>query len=207
MIELQLNPSVTMGAAFVDDWNNQTNVLPNGKQQRIGFQSKMLCRGTVSYTAIDEDDHIELRNFKIAVRGSLIAFRFRNWGNYKSDGQQSCSPATGNGVITAFQLQKTHTIASPGTSHVKTITKPVSGSVQMFVNGAEVLSGWTVNTATGVVTFSVAPTNGHTVKATFQFDLPGHFVNSDMPYTVEQDAGELSVFHHDGMEIEEVDEI
>jgi uncharacterized protein (TIGR02217 family) len=207
MIDLLLDPAVTQGAVFVDVWDTQTNILPNGNQQRIGFRSKMLCKGTISYTALDEDQHIYLRNFKLATKGSLIAFMFRNWGNYKSDGEQSCSPATGNGSNTAFQLQKTHTIASPGTSQVKTITKPYTGSVRMFVNGSEVLSGWTVNESTGVVTFGVAPTNGHTVKATYLFNLPGHFVNDEMPYVVDQDAGELGAFHHDGIEIEEVDEI
>jgi uncharacterized protein (TIGR02217 family) len=214
VIELQLPTYVSEGAVSVDDWNTQVNVLPNGKQQRIALQSKPLGRWTINFQTIDEDQHKELRNFKLAVKGAYHAFRFRSPGDYKSDGQQSLSPATGNGVLTAFQLQKTYTVDSPGTSYVRTITKPISGTVSVYVNSVlqTETTHYTINYATGVVTFLSAPTSGHTVKASFQFDKPAHFVNDDNPYTVEQEldsdtGGAVSVFHHDGMEIEEVDEI
>jgi len=212
MIEIQLPTYVSEGAVSVDDWNTQTNVLPSGRQQRIALQSKTLGRWTINYSTIDETKHEALRNFKLAMKGAFYAFRFKDWADFESDTVapgQSCSPATGNGVLLTFQLQKTYTIASPGTSYVRTITKPVSGTVAIYVNSIlqTETTDYTINYATGVVTFLVAPANPLTVKATFEFDKVAHFVNDDNPVSVEQKAGDLSVYHHDAMELEEVDEI
>ena len=37
------------------------------------------------------------------------------------------------------------------------------------------MSGWTVDTTTGVVTFTIAPGNGVVVRAGFEFDVPVRF--------------------------------
>jgi uncharacterized protein (TIGR02217 family) len=47
--------------------------------------------------------------------------------------------------------------------------------VRIGVNGVEQTSGWTVDTTTGIVTFSVAPTNTHPVTAGFEFEVPVRF--------------------------------
>lgn len=216
MIEAQLPTYVSEGAVSVDDWNTQTNVLPNGVQQRIALQSKPLGRWTINYSTVDETKHIALRNFKLAVKGSFYAFRFKDWADFKSDTAapgQSCSPATGDGANKIFQLQKTYTVSSPLTAYVRTITKPVNGTLEVYVNGVlqTETTHYTVNYATGVVTFVTAPTASHTVKAVFQFDKVGHFVNDDNPVTVEQafdsiTGGAQDVYHHESMEIEEVSE-
>ncbi len=214
MIELQMPTYVSEGAVAVDDWNTQTNVLPSGRQQRIALQSKVLGRWTINFSTVDETKHKALRNFKLAVKGAYLAFRFRDPADFKSDGQQSCSPATGNGSATAFQLQKTYTVDSPGTSYVRTITKPVNGTVAVYVNSVlqTLTTHYTINHATGVITFVSPPGNTLTVKATFRCDKPAHFVNDPNPVTVEQamDAdtgGAQDVYHHDSMDVEEVDEI
>jgi uncharacterized protein (TIGR02217 family) len=214
MIEIQLPTYVSENAQAIDAWNTQVNILPSGKQQRAALQSKVLGRWIVAFETVDETKHKALRNFKLAVKGAFHAFRFQDPADFKSDGQQNCSPAVGTGALTTFQLQKTYTVDAPGTSYVRTVTKPVNGTVEIYVNSvlqAET-THYTINYATGVVTFTGAPTNGHTVKAKFQFDKPAHFVNDDMPVTVEQalsdtTTGAQDVYHHESMEIEEVDEI
>lgn len=83
---------------------------------------------------------------------------------------------TGTGALTTFQLSKTYgSIYSP---YTREITKPVAGTVKIGVNGVNQPSGWTVNTVTGIVTFAVAPANGHTVTAGYEFDVPVRF-NTD----------------------------
>ena len=39
---------------------------------------------------------------------------------------------------------------------VRTITKPVAGTVKVYLDGVEQLSGWSVDTTTGLVTFGTA---------------------------------------------------
>jgi uncharacterized protein (TIGR02217 family) len=43
---------------------------------------------------------------------------------------------------------------------VRTITKPVAGTVKVYLDGVEQLSGWSVDTATGLVIFGAAPALG-----------------------------------------------
>jgi uncharacterized protein (TIGR02217 family) len=178
MIEIRFPISVSKGASGGDFFDERISILPSGHEQRVKKRALALGRWTISFNNRDKTLFQQLRNFFLAMGGQHHAFRVQDAQDYESDSEQSCSPATGNGAITAFQLQKTYTIASPATAYVRTIDKPVSGTVRMFVNGTEALSGWTVNTTTGIVTFSVAPTAGHTVKATYEFDKIGRFAEN-----------------------------
>ena len=79
----------------------------------------------------------------------------------------------GDGVTTAFQLTKRY--GASFDPYLRPITRPVAGSVKLAVAGVEVMSGWAVDVATGVVTFSVAPAVGAAVTAGFLFDVPVRF--------------------------------
>ena len=68
---------------------------------------------------------------------------------------------------------------------VRTITKPVAGTVKMYLDGAEQLSGWSVDTTAGVVTFSTAPGPGVEITADFEFDVPVRFDTDHMAVTIE----------------------
>jgi hypothetical protein len=56
---------------------------------------------------------------------------------------------------------------------VRTITKPVLGSVHLYKDAVEQLFGWSVDTTTGLVTFGMAPALGVEFTADFEFDVPG----------------------------------
>lgn len=217
MLEIQFPTYVSAGAVGGDVWNTQANILPNGKQQRAALQSKPLGKWSINYSTQDKTKHIELRNFILALQGGFRSFRFKDWADYESDTAapgESLSPATGNGATLAFQLRKSYTATSPLTAYVRTITKPVQGTLTVYVNGVAKVEGanpggdYQVSYSTGVVTFNAgkAPGVGLTVKATFQFDKPARLVHDENPTTVDVDAGSLSIFHHDGIEVEEVDE-
>ena len=59
--------------------------------------------------------------------------------------------------------------------YLRPITRPVAGSVKVAVAGVELMSGWAVDVATGVVTFTSAPATGAAVTAGFLFDVPVRF--------------------------------
>jgi len=65
------------------------------------------------------------------------------------------------------------------------IAKPVPGTVKVYRDGIEAMSGWAVNTATGVVTFTTAPAAGVQVTADFEFDVPVRFDSDQMDITIE----------------------
>ena len=82
-------------------------------------------------------------------------------------------------------LQKRVTFAllkryiSGAQSWTRAIAKPVGGTVRLALNGVEQMSGWSVDTATGSVTFTTAPGAGVAITAGFEFDVPVRF-DSDM---------------------------
>jgi len=115
-----------------------------------------------------------------ARKGKAYGFRFKDWTDYKATGQLL---GTGNGVNKVFQLVKIY--ASGAGSETRTITKPVLGSVKPYLAGVLQASGWSINTATGVLTFSTAPAQGVAVTADFEFDVPVRFDTDSMEVTIE----------------------
>lgn len=120
-------------------------------------------------------------------RGRLYGFRWRD--------RLDCSsglPAaavlptdqmigTGDGSNRVFQLVKTY--GSVHAPYIRTITKPVNGTVRVAVNGIEKISpAFTCDPATGLVTFAAgqAPAAGETVTAGFQFDVPVRFDSDEL---------------------------
>ncbi|MBX9456120.1 MAG: DUF2460 domain-containing protein [Rhizobium sp.] len=126
-----------------------------------------------------------------ARRGRLHGFRWRDWSDYKS-----CAPlqtpaagdqviGTGDAVRTEWQIVKTYMSGSE--SYERPIIKPVSGTVLASVNGVTLApSLYEVDTATGVVTFDIAPANGHVVRCGYEFDVPVRFDDDKLDLNLEQ---------------------
>jgi len=123
-------------------------------------------------------DLYELMAFFEARGGQLYGFRFRDPVDFKS-----CGPlaepssgdqwiATGDGTTTGFQLIKTY--GDGAASWKRTIQRPVADSVKVSVDGVAV-SGFSVDAASGVVTFSSPPANGAAIFAGYEFDVPVRF--------------------------------
>lgn len=130
----------------------------------------------------------EVVQFWQSMYGRLHAFRWKDWVDYKSRNGFAVAfndqaIGTGTGSLHTFQLIKTYTTGAA--SYVRTITKPVTGTVKVGVNGAELSSGWSVDTTTGIVTITTAPPNGQTVTAGFEFDVPVRFGNDDLNVSIE----------------------
>jgi uncharacterized protein (TIGR02217 family) len=122
----------------------------------------------------------ELIAFFRARRGRAYGFRFKDWTDYRATGQLL---GTGDDVLTQFHLVKHY--PSESVIEVRTITKLVPGPVQVYLDGTLQLSGWPVDTTTGLVTFRTAPTMGVEVTADFEFDVPVRFDTDHMAVTIE----------------------
>jgi len=57
--------------------------------------------------------------------------------------------------------------------------------VRIALSGVEQPSGWSVDTTTGVVTFSAAPGAGVAVTAGFEFDVPVRFDTDALDVTLD----------------------
>lgn len=125
------------------------------------------------------DDLHTLIAFFEARRGKLHGFRFRDPFDYKSCAPSAAIAATdqavgvGDGAETSFALIKTY--GAGGSAYARPITKPVAASVRVALDGEEIMSRFSVDGVSGVVTFDVAPEEGAVISAGFLFDTPVRF--------------------------------
>jgi len=90
---------------------------------------------------------------------------------------------TGDDARTQFQLVKHY--PSGSVIEVQTITKPVAGTVEVYLEGIEQASGWSVDATTGLVTFGTPPALDVGITADFAFDVPARFDTDHMAVTLE----------------------
>ncbi|KLK92711.1 glycoside hydrolase family 24 [Microvirga vignae] len=119
-------------------------------------------------------------------RGKLYGFRFRDRTDWRS-GQPSKEPTpvdqrigTGDGTTKSFRLVKTY--GSSFAPYVRTITKPVGGSVAVAIDGVEqeVGAAYNCDPTTGLVTFTETPPAGAAITAGFAFDVPVRFDTDEL---------------------------
>lgn len=105
------------------------------------------------------------------VKGRGYSFRFKDWSDY-----QAADTTMVQVTSTVWQLVKRYAIG--GNEHVRTITKPVSGTVVIKVSGV-VTAPSSIDYLAGLVTFASPPSPAPT--ATFDFDVPVRFDTDKLP--------------------------
>jgi len=115
---------------------------------------------------------IELLNFYESRLGVLHGFRFRDPLDY--DAAETIG--IGDGRRTEFPLFKTY--GSDPYAYIRRITKPVFGTVRVFVDGVDVAAS--TDHDTGLIQFQTAPFVGATLTASFEFDVPVRFASETL---------------------------
>lgn len=154
--------------------------VDSGAEERVArWSGAGRRRYNAAYSIKSYDDLLAVQKFFILTQGSAKGFRFKDFGDFNSSSNGISSTSNvdqligvGNGTTTQFQLVKRYTNGL--TTQVRNITKPVAGSVSIAVAGVNQASGWTVDTTTGIVTFSSAPASGN-ITAGFEFRVPVRF--------------------------------
>ena len=171
---------ISYGSRGGPGYNTEVIRVDSGHEKRLARWTYPLHEFDVVYGIKDEDEIYDLMEFFHAVSGRLHGFRFKDYADYKSTDDMSNAVSdtdqtlgTGDASTTTFQLIKTYTAGS--LSKVRNITKPVSGTVVVSLDDVGQGSGWSVDTTTGIVTFTSAPGAGVVVKAGFEFDIPMRF--------------------------------
>jgi uncharacterized protein (TIGR02217 family) len=127
------------------------------------------------------DDLEALIAFFEARRGPLHAFRWKDWADWKSSipsaatGPMDQILGVGDGVRTTFPLRKRYLSGSQ--DYWRPIAKPVMGTVTVAIADDPKVEGveFTVDAATGILTFVTPPDIGAQVTAGFEFDVPVRF--------------------------------
>ncbi len=177
--EVRFPTALEFGASGGPERRTEIVTLGSGREERNTPWANGRRRYEAGLGLSSLDDLNAVIAFFEARRGRLHGFRWKDPVDYQSCGPLGVVSATdqpigtGDGAQTQFQLVKRYGDAA-GAS-VRRIAKPVVGSVRIAVAGVEVSSGWSVDAASGIVTFAAAPAPGAEVCAGFQFDVPVRF--------------------------------
>ncbi len=169
-VEIQFPADISYGSSGGPTFSTDVIEAFSGFEQRNINWSAARARYNVAHGVKTQSQLDELIAFFRARQGKAIGFRFKDWTDYQAVAQNI---GTGNGSQTIFQLTKKYTSSVTVTRVVK---KPVNNAtLKVYLNAVLQSSGFTVNYATGEITFTTAPGSGVAVTADFEFDVPVRF--------------------------------
>ena len=187
--EIRFPDNISRGARGGPERRTQIMELASGDEERNASWANSRRRYDVAYGIRRADDLAAAVAFFEARNGRLHGFRYKDWADYKSALPSQAITATdqqigtGTGSLQTFQLAKRYT--SGAQTWVRTIAKPVAGTVRVALGMIEQMSGWTVDTTTGVITFTTALANSVIIRAGFEFDVPVRFDSDTLDVTLD----------------------
>lgn len=170
----RLPPEVEKGAQGGPLFKTTVLMAASGDEQRIPEWD--ICRGEwdIGYGIRSKALLLVVIAFFRAVMGKAFSFRFKDWGDFQATDQNF---GTGDGSTVQFQLKVTYSSLSdvPAIvrSYVRSIKLPRSTGLVIKVNGTPTVL-YTLLTG-GIIQFNSAPTNGHALTWTGEFDVPVRF--------------------------------
>lgn len=194
--ETQFPPNISYGSRGGPRRLTQVVSLKSGYEERNQSWQHSRRKYDASVGLRNIGDLHDIMKFWEARRGQLYGFRWKDWADYRSSrGKAAITDtdvviAAGDGTTTSFQLVKRY--EDGGEEYVRPIRKPVVGTVVVSLDDVSQPSGWTLDSTTGIVTFSSAPGNGVVIKAGFEFDVPARFDADELSISIDAfEAGTL----------------
>ena len=168
-------------------------VLKSGHRKTNRDFDQTLREIDASFGVRSDEDLYDLLVFWQSIGGPNSGFRFRDELDYTTGAYNTAPTALdqplgdGDGVETEFQLVKRYTTGA--FYYERLIEKPVVGTVLIGVDGIPEVSGWTVDTTNGIVTFSTPPPNGTLLTSGCEFDIPCAFTEDRISRSIEEYLG------------------
>jgi len=173
-IEALLLDKVTYGFVGGPTFATTKVELYSGIVARNAERSRPVYKYSAPYENIQQGDHDLMINAYNACLGGLYGFRFKDWADYTLT-DEDIGTAVG-GVDETMQLIKTYSFDTINT--VRTIVKPVAGTISIEEDGSPLAS--TFDTTTGIVTFTSSA--GKVITATGEFDVPVMFESDNLQF-------------------------
>ena len=195
--DVRFPTAISRGSSGGPERRTEIVVTGSGAEERNSRWADSRRRYDAGFGVRSLDDIHQVIAFFEERRGRLMGFRWKDHLDWKS-----CAPGaqpsaldqaigTGTGTRASFQLVKRY--GTGQRAYVRTITKPVAGSVRVAVAGVEV-TGVSLDPLTGIVTFPAnrIPAAGAAVTAGFAFDVPVRFDTDELRINLTQfTAGDI----------------
>lgn len=182
--------SVSEGAVGGPSFSTAVWESHNGYEQRSANWSRARHVYNIGFGIRSKTDMDAVREQFYLARGRSTGFRFLDWCDYTIT---SGNIGTGDGATTVYDIVKKYTTGAY--TYSRRILKPINGTLSVYVNAVLKTEGadYTVDYATGEITFGVAPTAGHAIVVTCEFHVPVRFDTDElMPQHVGFNAEEMS---------------
>jgi uncharacterized protein (TIGR02217 family) len=163
----------------------QTNIqkAKSGREVRISEQAIPLRKWSMSFSALRQNkiqvgqtynDFARLEGFFLQLGGAFDSFLFQAPEDFQLTDEDI---GTGNGIALTYQI--TRNLGGYKESIYEIATSPVP---VVKVNGVTktVVTDYTINSSTGVITFVVAPPNTQHVTVTLQYYFRCRFTNDNI---------------------------
>lgn len=174
--DVKLDEDVERGAQGGPGFKTTITTLSSGFEQRNINWEKARGRWDISYGLDDKATHEPTLAFFYNRFGRAHTFRFKDWTDFEIGVDATDTPQTiGAGTGSQNQFQASRLYTSGAFSYTRPITKLVSGTVRVFLDGVEQFAGFTVDLITGVVDFTAAPAGGVVVGLISEFDAHVRF--------------------------------
>lgn len=168
---VQFPPDISYGSQGGIEYDTTVVVVKSGQESRNQNWSAPRNKWDVSSGVKSKEDMEDLITFFRNRCGRARSFRFKDWLDFQATGQVI---GTGTGSEDTYQLIKTYNDGSFVTT--RTITKPVTGTLTVFLDATPVAEAdYTIDFNTGIIVFDSNVTNGVVISATFEFDIPVRF--------------------------------
>ncbi len=142
--------------------------VDSGFEQRLSRWDEPIMEYNVAYGVRTMEQLHDLMAMFRAAKGQLFAFLYKDYWDFTSSFasgvearvpdpitnlDQILVPASGTDVVFEVQMIKTYTLGS--TTAVRTVTKPVSGTVVVALDGSPLVetTDYTIDYTTGIISF------------------------------------------------------
>lgn len=185
--DVRFPEEIGQGSSGGPVFRTEVTKLDSGHEGRASMWSTARHRYDVSYGIRSMEDLAAVKEFFLARAGSLNSFRYKDWADFTTNPtnpshtstfgtrDQSCYPTVGDGSLTAFQLAKKYD--NGGVVYLRSLTLPVQGTVSVWQNSTLKTEGshYSIDYTTGELTMVTAPTAGHAMEWSGEFDVKIRF--------------------------------
>lgn len=162
---------IAYGSSGGPEYSTDIVITHGGYEQRNINWGQARARYNVAHGIKTQAQLDTLIAFFRARKGRANGFRFKDWSDYKATAQII---GVGNGTNKVFQLVKSY--ESGSVYETRIINKPVNGSIEVYINSVlQAESVYSLDTTSGIITFTTAPGNLSVITADFEFDVPVRF--------------------------------
>lgn len=193
--DMRFPTNISRGSSGGPERRTEIVTTGSGAEERNSRWANSRRRYNAGFGIRSLDDIHAVIGFFEERRGRLYGFRWKDHADFKSCAPKAqISPldqviGAGDGATRVFQLVKRY--GTGRRDYIRTISKPVVGSVRIAVAGREI-ADFTADSLTGMVTLASAPPVGAAVTAGFAFDVPVRFDTDELRINLTQfEAGDI----------------